>query len=1707
MSFSQTKDSDGHTLVALWKTFYKAEEADKPQDESAALEAIKKEAAEKHLAWDWYDAATRYVQVRSSINWKDRSNLQSAMEKELNEFGEPIAVLYHYVSNWGKDKAEEYVRNNKAELQKANNPEFYKRSLGGALYSPALLPLVENDYEYALWRIYFVNRSRDVKDYYGEKYPFCAFIDYSDATNYSDDVAYVKLESFVKKYDGKASALMGRQMRLRYDFRQLNKKDTSKPADYIELRSRCDQFEKDRAKFTGSEKTIADRCTQIKDLIEELDGKDIDATVENGVLKLELRNVKSVHISVEDNNEKVIWSDDVTNKANSYYVLDKLTVKFPDFDDGDYEVKCKGNGASAVTNYHKFTLSMSLRAIAEGYGAYVAEFDTGKPLQTCTFVLFDADRKEIVRQKDVPLYGYTLLPDSFQQYLQKDKTIYYTVRAEYKEANGRLRLTEYMSVRSPNPGKVREIKNTPTPHALVLTDRSAYNPGETLQFKGIFYVGTYEYDLLPEGTRVEAELFDAQGKSLGEKILKTNALGAVAGSYVLEGGSRGGMFRLVLSKDNSTLGSTNVRVDEFVLPTFDVKFDTDNKMYFPGDDIRVSGKVTSYSGHSIGNTRAQLDVRGYFKKDIELHPDGTFSYTFTSEKDTYGQTIPITLTVTDDTGETLSFNTYKTVNYRIPLYIDLKNTVEGEYTLSPGANVRTYGRDWIIRDKFARVSFGTSGLERDGLRLWYEIRNEAGKLVANGEAKPQEIKDISLDGQPSGLYTLTVNASAPWKGGTLKERSDNYTFVKAEDTDTALDMDVSCFFKELGGEDIALQVGATNGPIWMVVELLGSGNVLLEHQIINLKGERGKPGSLQTISYARKPGYPESLTLHVLFFRDGHAYEYDRKIKLPVIVEKLPLSFTRFTDMAAPGDKVSLLIQTEPGVECAATVFDKATETIQANRWSSVTPYTRPEPQVYYSNVCGHNGTQWRAYYAVEESGRVLRKSAGGMVMESRAAMADNAEVEVMDMMVEEEAVAAPEAAPLDDVKIRENFNATMAWEPFLVADENGQIELKFTGSDRLSTYYVQLFAHTKGMRNEALRKEMKISIPVKVSLVQPLFLYGGDEYTARVSLASSMETPVDGRVSIRFYNGEDYKTAPILATKTSHVSIPAGGNIPFSAPFDVPADVEKLGVLVNFVADNPELGSDAMFVTVPVKIALQTLTEAHSAVLLAGQDREALIASLRSEFINVDASKLEPVERDILAMIREAIPDSIEPKSKNVLALTEAYYSNVIARSVGAKGLDDKAMADIMEKIAACQNSGGGIAWFEGMSSSPIITAAVLQRIAAMPGEDTSSIDVEKAVKYLDSVYFEKSDQPWWCGSISLEYYLQTRALFPSVPFKSPGGKIFRTFKKEAKAYLVPSKARGLNGQILAKARRLRTLQSLVQLPDGKTLAKSWGIKIRSSIVKSLNADVESLLQYAVAHRSGGCYYPNAVMPWRGLLESELYAHSLLCDLLTNAATWNQDGKGVSYAQQARDTAEGIRLWLMIQKETQKWEDDAAYIEAIASVLRGTPETLATKVILLSSTFTKPFPEVKAAGNGFTVKRLFYVNGEPLKDGDAVRVGDKVTARYEIWNEENRSFIRLTAPRPASMRPVAQLSGHYGWGFRPLSYGAWSFTPQGYRNVLGDKTEYWFDTYPEENTAIVEEFFVTQEGTFQMPAVEIESLYAPHYRANDDGRGPLVSK
>ncbi|MCQ2136377.1 MAG: hypothetical protein MJY67_05615, partial [Bacteroidales bacterium] len=203
------------------------------------------------------------------------------------------------------------------------------------------------------------------------------------------------------------------------------------------------------------------------------------------------------------------------------------------------------------------------------------------------------------------------------------------------------------------------------------------------------------------------------------------------------------------------------------------------------------------------------------------------------------------------------------------------------------------------------------------------------------------------------------------------------------------------------------------------------------------------------------------------------------------------------------------------------------------------------------------------------------------------------------------------------------------------------------------------------------------------------------------------------------------------------------------------------------------------------------------------------------------------------------------------------------------------------------------------------------------------------------------------------------------------------------------------------------------------------------------------------------------------------------------------------------------LAIWLMLQKETQKWSDDPACLEAIASVYASSPEVLATKVLVVSKEFDAQIDSLKAAGNGFRLERKYFREGasEPLSEGDTLRVGEKIVAKYKIWNEENRSFVKLTVPFPACLRPIDQFSGRVGWFFRRVAWGLYSYTPQGYRSSYYDRSEYWYDLFPEENTEITEEFRVSQTGCFSSSVATIESVYAPHYRANGAWDGKMSTR
>ena len=148
------------------------------------------------------------------------------------------------------------------------------------------------------------------------------------------------------------------------------------------------------------------------------------------------------------------------------------------------------------------------------------------------------------------------------------------------------------------------------------------------------------------------------------------------------------------------------------------------------------------------------------------------------------------------------------------------------------------------------------------------------------------------------------------------------------------------------------------------------------------------------------------------------------------------------------------------------------------------------------------------------------------------------------------------------------------------------------------------------------------------------------------------------------------------VKSSSMNITIPVRKSV--SGEFDVavPSDADResgkpIGLKVVLVADDSSF-SDGVFVSVPIYRNVQVLTEAHSAVLLAGMDKEALIEKIRSSFVNVSSYGAEYKEISVIDMVREAIPSKVNPVNTDCLSLSEAYYVRLVAEALGVSTFSD---------------------------------------------------------------------------------------------------------------------------------------------------------------------------------------------------------------------------------------------------------------------------------------------------------------------------------------------------------------------------------------------------------------------------------------------------
>ena len=129
-------------------------------------------------------------------------------------------------------------------------------------------------------------------------------------------------------------------------------------------------------------------------------------------------------------------------------------------------------------------------------------------------------------------------------------------------------------------------------------------------------------------------------------------------------------------------------------------------------------------------------------------------------------------------------------------------------------------------------------------------------------------------------------------------------------------------------------------------------------------------------------------------------------------------------------------------------------------------------------------------------------------------------------------------------------------------------------------------------------------------------------------------------------------------------------------------------------------------------------------------------------------------------------------------------------------------------------------------------------------------------------------------------------------------------------------------------------------------------------------------------------------------------------------------------------------------------------------------------------------------------VKKLFVEKNTdrgpvitPVKDGDVLKVGDKIKVRVELRVDRDMEYVHMKDMRASALEPVNVLSSYkYQGGL-------------GYYESTKDASTNFFFSYLRKGTYVFEyPLFVTHTGNFSNGVTTIQCMYAPEFTSHSEG-------
>lgn len=1314
-----------------------------------------------------------------------------------------------------------------------------------------------------------------------------------------------------------------------------------------------------------------------------------------------------------------------------------------------------------------------------------------------------------------------------------------------------------------------EQKDDKIKHQL-FTDRSIYRPGQTVHASAISYIVKKGLDASVPGKSMELNfiLRDANGKQVAEQKATTDEYGTASVDFELPKEGQTGLY--FISVNGTVTKYVRVEeykrpTFEITFPKVNEKYNWGDTVVVKATAKTYSGVPVQGAKVEYQVTRRnQLWWWGAGSAGQLVKTDSCV----TREDGTFDVEIPLeaSLSGKDEADMSEFMRIARFFNFEVSAIVtDISGeSHEGVMSLPLGTKptILTVNLPKRIEtDSLKTVTFAyrnASGMPISS-RLKYRIdKGEWKDAEANA---PVSIKEYASSSASSSLV---------WKSGvhqleaicgqdTLQQK---FTLFSMKDTHP-VEPTTEWYYQTAktfprDGKPVYIQVGSSENGAHIVYSII-AGNKLLE------KGAWELGDSIVTLPFTYKEEYASGIVLNYSFVKQGKCYTRMMSIARPLPEKKLNIAWKTFRNRLTPGQKEewTLKITTPDGkpakAQLMSVLYDKSLDQIAPHSWKMSLGFSQWLPSCYWKHNLTFrssylNGVYPTKYYdekgldvdkfdgkffsnyaymqAVElsklerssggtvesvrvqkdelvlEEGRVMKTRGSNMIRVAAPAPSANKVFDVVEEMPQFAGGSGSNVEQyLDKVQVRENLNETAFFYPALESDNNGNVAIRFTLPESVTTWKFMGLAHDKEMRNGLLVDEAVAQKTVMVQPNMPRFLREGDKSTIVVKLFNTSDKKVSGNTRMQIL---DLETNKVVWQKTQNYCIDAEGSATIS--FDVQG--LKEGVYINKVVAAGNGYSDGEQHYLPVLSNRELVVNTLPITLHQKGEQSFDLSKL---FLNKEGKQAKGAEEAKVTieytnnpswLMVKALPAISNPDEEDAISLMSAIYANTITNHVQKHlSLENLTQESIrlqnqVEKLKKLQNPNGSFSWWKGMKGSRYMTTSVAEmmvRLNAIAGVQKSTARMlTSAIDYLSWQTAQEVREMKKQEEKKQKVNPSEQALHYLYILSMDGRKMKQNLEQD-KAYLLDkmSKMTG-DFSIYGKARAAVVLARNSQQ--------------NAAYRKKAGEYLQSVNEYAVYREEMGRYYDTrkALYSWRNYkIPTQVSVIEAMQMLKPND----------------KQTIEELQRWLLMSKRTQVWDTPVNTVDAVYAFMKGNESNWSRKaenaVLKLDgkllpmpqdsttlgyvkterpgkasklsidkksdytswgavyAEFKQPISEIGSMESGIKVRRVI-VPAESESKGNA-QVGEKVKVTLIITADRDYDFVQITDKRAACLEPVNQLSG-YQWGI-----GC-------YVSPRDHATNFYFDRLSKGKHIVEMEYYVDRKGDYQSGTCIAECTYSPEF-------------